>query len=91
MGDNGRIEITCEDTLLFSEIIIHDNGPGFVKEDLPHLFERFYRGKEEDATGYGIGLALCKMIIVRHGGTITAKNHPWGGAVFSIRFPKTVP
>lgn len=91
VGDNGRIEITCEDTLLFSEIIIHDNGPGFAKEDLPHLFERFYRGKEEDATGYGIGLALCKMIIVRHGGTITAKNHPRGGAVFSIRFPKTVP
>ena len=78
VGDNGRIEI-------------HDNGPGFAKEDLPHLFERFYRGKEEDATGYGIGLALCKMIIVRHGGTITAKNHPRGGAVFSIRFPKTVP
>ena len=91
VGDNGRIEIACEDTLLFSEIVIHDNGPGFAKEDLPHLFERFYRGKEEDATGYGIGLALCKMIIVRHGGTITAKNHPRGGAVFSIRFPKTVP
>lgn len=88
VGDNGRIEIICEDTLLFTEIMIHDNGPGFAKEDLPHLFERFYRGKEEDATGYGIGLALCKMIIIRHNGTITAKNHPQGGAVFCIRFPK---
>ena len=90
IGDNGKIEIVCEDTLLFTEIVICDNGPGFAKEDLPHLFERFYRGKEEDATGYGIGLALCKTIIIRHGGTITAKNHPQGGAVFCIRFPKEV-
>ncbi len=87
-GDGGRIEITGRDTPVFSEITIHDNGAGFEKEDLPHLFERFYRGKNEDTAGYGIGLALCKRIITRHGGTITAKNHPHGGAVFSIRFLK---
>lgn len=88
VGDNGSIQIVCKDTLLFNEIVIHDNGKGFVAEDLPHLFERFYRGKNDAATGYGIGLALCKMIITRHGGTITAKNHPHGGAIFVIRFPK---
>lgn len=44
--------------------------------------------KNENVSGYGIGLALCKMIIMRQGGTITAKNHPQGGAVFSIRFSK---
>lgn len=88
IGDDGRIEILCEDTLLFGEILIHDSGAGFEKEDLPHLFERFYRGKNDGASGYGIGLALCKMIVTRHGGTITAKNHPKGGAVFCIRFPK---
>lgn len=88
VGDNGKIEIVCEDTLLFSEIRIHDSGPGFETEDLPHLFERFYRGKKDDATGYGIGLALSKMIVIRHGGTITAKNHLNGGALFCIRFPK---
>lgn len=87
-GDNGWIEIICEDTLLFGEITIHDSGAGFEEEDLPHLFERFYRGKDDGACGYGIGLALCRMIIARHGGTVTAKNHPQGGAVFSIRFPK---
>ena len=43
------------------------------KEDLPHLFDRFYRGNSENASGYGIGLALCKMIIVRQGGTVSAK------------------
>ena len=88
VGDDGKVEIICEDTLLYREISIHDNGTGFEKEDLPHLFERFYRGKKDDASGYGIGLALSKMIIIRHGGTITAKNHLNGGALFCIRFPK---
>lgn len=87
-GDNGRIEIICTDNPLFTEITIHDSGPGFDKEDLPHLFDRFYRGKSPNATGYGIGLALCRMIISRQGGTVTAKNHPQGGAMFAIRFPK---
>lgn len=87
-GDNGKIEIACTDNPLFTEITIHDSGAGFEKEDLPCLFDRFYRGKNAGATGYGIGLALCKMIITRQGGTITAKNYPQGGAIFSIRFLK---
>lgn len=88
VGNNEKIEISCEDNPLFTEIAIHDSGAGFEKEDLPYLFNRFYRGKNAGATGYGIGLALCKMIITRQGGTITAKNHPQGGAIFNIRFPK---
>ncbi|MEA4926577.1 MAG: HAMP domain-containing sensor histidine kinase [Syntrophomonadaceae bacterium] len=87
-GENGRIEIVCRSNPLFTEIAIHDSGAGFAKEDLPCLFDRFYRGKNPNVTGYGIGLALCKMIITRQGGTITAKNHPQGGAIFAIRFPK---
>ena len=87
-GDNGKIEIACEDTVLFTEITIHDSGAGFSKEDLPCLFDRYYRGKNTDTAGYGIGLALCRTIIMRQGGTITAKNHPMGGAMFSIRFLK---
>lgn len=87
-GDHGKIEIVSTDNPLFTEITIHDSGAGFTKEDLPSLFDRFYRGKNPGATGYGIGLALCKMIITRQGGTITAKNHPQGGALFAIRFPK---
>jgi len=88
VGAKGKIEIVCTDNPLFTEIAIHDSGVGFEKEDLPSLFDRFYRGKNASATGYGIGLALCKMIITRQGGTITAKNHPQCGALFSIRFPK---
>lgn len=87
-GENGKIEIVCLGNTLFAEITIHDNGAGFERDDLPCLFDRFYRGKNQSATGYGIGLALCKMIITRQGGTITAKNHPQGGAIFALRFPK---
>jgi len=87
-GDNGWIEIACRDTLLFTEITIRDSGTGFAEEDLPRLFERFYRGKNSAAAGYGIGLALCKTIISRQGGTVSAGNHPEGGAEFIIRFPK---
>ncbi len=87
-GDNGTLDIACEDNPLFTEITIRDSGPGFEAEDLPRLFDRFYRGKNPNVTGYGIGLALCRMIITRQGGTVTAKNHPQGGAVFALRFPK---
>lgn len=87
-GDGGMIEITCDDNPLFTGISIRDSGSGFDKEDIHHLFDRFYRGKNSNATGYGIGLALCKTIILQQGGTIAAKNHPQGGAVFTIRFQK---
>lgn len=87
-GDHGKISIGGEDTPLYAEITIHDSGEGFAQEDLPHLFDRFYRGKKSRDSGYGIGLALCKMIITQQGGTITAKNHPEGGALFVIRFLK---
>lgn len=87
-GENGSIFLSCKDTLLYIELVIRDSGPGFSTEDLPHLFERFYRGKSANPDGYGIGLSLCRTIIVQQGGTITARNHPQGGAVFTIRFPK---
>lgn len=88
LPDGGRIEITCEDNVLYTEIQLHDSGKGFSAEDLPHIFERFYRSAETHTSGYGIGLALCRTIILRQGGTIQAKNHPDGGAIFLIRFPK---
>ena len=87
-GENGSLLLSCKDTLLYTELEIRDSGPGFSTEDLPHLFERFYRGKSANPDGYGIGLSLCRTIIVQQGGTITARNHPQGGAVFTIRFPK---
>lgn len=88
VGDGGKIEVSCSDTLLYTEITIHDNGVGFEPEQRYHIFDRFYRGKKESASGYGIGLALSKTIITRQNGTVAAANHPAGGALFTIRFQK---
>jgi signal transduction histidine kinase len=82
----GRIKITALGNPLFTEIIIKDNGPGIDKKDLPHLFERFYKGKNSGNQSFGIGLALARMIIVNQNGTIKAENAQEGGAKFTIRF-----
>ncbi len=87
-GDHGAVVITCEDTPLFTGIRIRDSGPGFEEDELHRLFERFYRGKDTKTSGFGIGLALSKSIITGQGGTVSARNHPEGGAVFLIRFSK---
>lgn len=83
---NGRIYCSYEKNPLYTEILIWDEGEGFAKEDMPHLFQRFYRGKSADQGGIGIGLALSKEIIERQNGTIRAKKRPEGGALFEIRF-----
>lgn len=82
----GRIHCFYEQNPLYTEILIWDEGEGFAKEDMPHLFERFYRGKNAGEGGIGIGLALSKEVIERQNGTIRAKNNPGGGAVFEIHF-----
>lgn len=71
---------------LYTRICIWDEGDGFVREDIPHLFERFYRGKNAGGGGVGIGLALSKAIIESQNGTITARNLSDKGACFEIRF-----
>ena len=86
--DNGEISIICNDTALFTEIVIRDNGTGFADDDLPHIFKRFYRGESQNISGFGIGLALAHMIITCQNGIITAGNHKDSGAVFTIRFNK---
>lgn len=82
----GTIHCSYAQNPLYTEILIWDEGTGFAKEDLPHLFERFYRGQNAHEGGIGIGLALSKEIIERQNGTIRAKNMPAGGALFEIRF-----
>ena len=86
--DGGRIEIDAAENALYSEIIIKDNGTGISSEDLPHIFERFYKGKDSDGKSFGIGLALSRMIIAGQGGTVKAENRKPVGAMFTIRFYK---
>ncbi|MDE7131608.1 MAG: HAMP domain-containing histidine kinase [Lachnospiraceae bacterium] len=82
----GNIHCSYTQNPLYTEILMWDEGTGFACEDLPHLFERFYRGQNAHEGGIGIGLALSKEIIERQNGTIRAGNMPAGGALFEIRF-----
>lgn len=82
----GMVHCSYGQNPLYTEIFIWDDGKGFAKEDIPHLFQRFYRGKNGDEGGIGIGLALAKELIERQNGTIRATNKPDGGALFEIRF-----
>lgn len=84
----GKITIQSQENPIYTEIIIQDNGTGIDKEDLPHLFERFYRGKGSESTGIGIGLSLAAEVIHRQNGIIQVKNRSEGGVLFLIRFYK---
>lgn len=81
----GTIHCDYSENPLYAEIRIWDEGEGFAPEDLPHLFERFYRGKNAAGNGIGIGLALARSIFELQNGNITARNLPEGGACFEIR------
>ncbi len=88
--ENGSITVKAANTPIFTEIVITDTGKGLDEEDIPHIFERFYKGKSSSKDSFGIGLNLAKMIITAHNGTIKAGNGKCGGAEFTIRFYKQV-
>lgn len=85
---SGVVDIKASDNALYTEIIITDTGSGISKEDLPHIFERFYKGQNSDDKSFGIGLALARMIITVQNGTIKAENQVPNGAKFTVRFHK---
>lgn len=84
----GSITITYQHNPVYTSIIIEDNGEGFDKEDIPYVFNRFYKGKNASNESVGIGLALAKSIIVSQNGEVCAENSKVGGAKFTIKFYK---
>ncbi len=75
-------------------IEIEDSGPGIDKDDLPHIFDRFYRAEQSrnsETGGSGLGLAIVKQIIEGHGGVVWAENAEHGGARFCLKLPKSIP
>lgn len=87
---NGSIYIKAHENPLYSEITVRDTGAGIAKEDLPHIFERFYKGGNSKEGSVGIGLALCRTIVSKHNGSVKAENAAEGGAKFTVRIYKSV-
>lgn len=85
LPSKGTITISTFHNPLYDELIIQDNGEGIAKEDLPHLFERFYKGHNATEQSVGIGLALSRMIIEKQNGIITVENTD-PGVKFTIHF-----
>ena len=69
------------------EVTVEDRGPGFAGGDEAHVFDKFFRGRVTGVRGVGLGLAICKAIIERHEGTITASNGSTGGACVRFTLP----
>lgn len=82
----GRIQIVYRQNPLYAEVVVEDSGPGFLKKDLPHLFERFYKGKGSAKDSAGIGLALAKLVLEQQNGHIHAENTADGHARFRIKW-----
>ena len=69
-----------------------DTGPGIPADELPHVFERFWRGSRESGTaGSGLGLAIVRALVTAYDGNVTVASTPGAGAVFSIDLPVARP
>ena len=90
----GRVSVSATEDALAFRLRVEDTGPGIAEGDLPHVFERFWRGGEQgagsevDPDGVGIGLALAKSLVTAQGGQVRASNAPGGGARFDVVFFK---
>jgi two-component system sensor histidine kinase BaeS len=88
--DGGRIEVSLKSAQGDAVVSVKDSGIGISEEDLPHIFERFYRtdrSRSRETGGTGIGLTISKAIAEAHNGTITVKSEPNRGSTFTVTLP----
>ena len=88
-GGHVRVELVSEGT--WARLVVADDGPGIAPEDLPHVFERFFRGKGTGVGGSGIGLAVVAGLVKAHGGEVAVASEPGHGTTFTIRLPQAAP
>jgi signal transduction histidine kinase len=86
---DGRVGVAVRALGSGASLVVEDDGPGIRPEDLPHVFERFYRAPGAPGGGTGLGLAIAAWIVDRHGGRIEVANRAEGGARFVVNLPAT--
>ena len=86
--ENGKITVKYEENVLFTKITIIDEGQGIAKEDLKHIFERFYKAQNSSDNSVGIGLSLAKNIIEKNNGMINCKSEIGNGTEFIVKYMK---
>ena len=89
-GSHGSVRVELRRDGNDVVLTVEDNGPGIPEEDLPRVFERFYRvdkARSRAAGGTGLGLSIVQDTVTKRGGTVSAANRPEGGAVFTVRWP----
>jgi signal transduction histidine kinase len=68
-------------------VTVADNGPGIASDDLPHIFQKFYRAHAAPTGGVGLGLSIVKGLVEAQRASVRAENRPAGGALFTISLP----
>ncbi|MGN0468778.1 MAG: sensor histidine kinase [Acutalibacteraceae bacterium] len=90
MEKNGKLKIRSTRTSIYDSVIIIDNGCGISPQDIDHIFERFYHGKNASQDSVGIGLALSKAIFEKENAKISVKSEEGKGSEFEIKFYKAI-
>jgi signal transduction histidine kinase len=85
----GEVRVAVRQSGPSARLDVEDEGGGLTPEDMPHVFERFWRASGAPSGGTGLGLAIAKWIVDRHQGSIAVSNRPSGGAMFRVELPAT--
>ncbi|MCT4775666.1 MULTISPECIES: sensor histidine kinase [Exiguobacterium] len=88
--EQGELFIDFSENTLYTEIIIRDTGSGIAKQDVPYIFQRFYKGMNASDDSVGIGLAMAHSIITSQQGELTVRSERGAGTAFQIRFYKAI-